>query len=246
MHIAICENDALTLNELKTLVCKWSEKKKIHVNLETFNNGEHFIIDWDDLYPFDIFMLDIMMDSIDGFELAKMIRERDSMAVIIFISAAEEYQNKGYLVDAKRYILKPYQAEDVFEALDAAYELALLNDRHTIAIPLREETVRLSARDITCVCKNVHDIVVYTYKGRKLEYNSRFEDFMQIVPEEVKHFFYKCHKSFIVNLKYVYTINKGVAILSGDNQPTIKVAEARRPEFIKEFSDFHRRDKHAQ
>ena len=64
---------------------------------------------------FDICILDIMMPKMDGFELAKAIRDLNSDIPIIFLSAKtlKEDRIKGLKLGADDYLVKPFSIEEL-------------------------------------------------------------------------------------------------------------------------------------
>jgi two-component system LytT family response regulator len=65
----------------------------------------------------DLMLLDIQMPKLDGFEVVELL-ERD--LPIIFITAHDEHALRAFEVHAVDYLLKPYSAERLREALDRA------------------------------------------------------------------------------------------------------------------------------
>jgi DNA-binding response OmpR family regulator len=66
-------------------------------------------------YPFDICLLDVMLPKMDGFTLAKNIREKDRNIPLLFITAKsmKEDKLKGYGLGADDYITKPFDEEEL-------------------------------------------------------------------------------------------------------------------------------------
>jgi DNA-binding response OmpR family regulator len=66
-------------------------------------------------HPFDLCLLDIMMPKIDGFSVARRIRERDKKIPLIFITARSLKNDKlkGYELGADDYIIKPFDEEEL-------------------------------------------------------------------------------------------------------------------------------------
>jgi len=69
-----------------------------------------------DLKP-DLLLLDIQMPRLDGFEVLELI-ERETN--VIFITAYDQYAIRAFDVHAVDYLLKPFSAERLSEALDRA------------------------------------------------------------------------------------------------------------------------------
>lgn len=64
---------------------------------------------------FDICLLDVMMPRIDGFEVAKRVRESDDYLPIIFLTAKSMQQDKlhGLKIGADDYMTKPFSMEEL-------------------------------------------------------------------------------------------------------------------------------------
>jgi len=64
---------------------------------------------------FDICLLDVMLPKLDGFTLARMIRNENEEIPIIFISAKSLPEDKiaGLLLGADDYIVKPFNIEEL-------------------------------------------------------------------------------------------------------------------------------------
>ena len=64
---------------------------------------------------FHICLLDIMMPKMDGFELTKTIREKNTQIPILFITAKslKEDRLKGYSLGADDYVTKPFDEEEL-------------------------------------------------------------------------------------------------------------------------------------
>jgi len=80
----------------------------------------------------DLMLLDIQMPKLDGFEVVELL-EQD--LPIIFITAHDEHALRAFEVHAVDYLLKPYSAERLVEALERARERIA---REEAAPPLRQ------------------------------------------------------------------------------------------------------------
>jgi DNA-binding response OmpR family regulator len=65
--------------------------------------------------PPDILVLDVMMPKLDGFELAKRIRETDRTTPIIFLTARSQPKDvvTGFEAGANDYLKKPFSVEEL-------------------------------------------------------------------------------------------------------------------------------------
>lgn len=80
--------------------------------------------------PYDLCLLDVMMPKMDGFELAKAIREKDDKMPVIFITAKtfKADKLKGYGLGADDYITKPFDEEELLWKIRAVVRRFAGND----------------------------------------------------------------------------------------------------------------------
>ena len=67
--------------------------------------------------PPDVVFLDIEMPGINGIELAGKIVDAKINSEIIFVTAYDNYALEAFRVNAIEYMLKPYDATDIANAL---------------------------------------------------------------------------------------------------------------------------------
>src|SRR4030095_7863689 len=81
-------------------------------------NGFQAVKTVTDLKP-DLLLLDIQMPRLDGFEVLDLIARETN---VIFITAYDQYAIRAFEVHAVDYLLKPFSAERLKEAIDRAKE----------------------------------------------------------------------------------------------------------------------------
>jgi len=80
--------------------------------VELARNGREGLAVWTSGF-FDLALLDVMMPEMDGFTLAKKIREQDERFPFLFLTAKglKEDVLQGFAVGADDYIVKPFDSE---------------------------------------------------------------------------------------------------------------------------------------
>lgn len=70
---------------------------------------------------FDLCILDVNMPKMDGFELARRIRERNNVVPVIFLTAnsSQEDKIKGFDYGADEYMTKPFDLEELVARIRA-------------------------------------------------------------------------------------------------------------------------------
>jgi DNA-binding response OmpR family regulator len=77
--------------------------------------------EWANNQKWDLMLLDVMMPKMDGFTLAKEVREKDINTPIIFLTARSMQQDtiEGFKVGADDYVTKPFSMEELIMRIQA-------------------------------------------------------------------------------------------------------------------------------
>src|SRR5688572_9261662 len=78
----------------------------------------------------DLIFLDIQMPKLDGFEVLDLVGREVS---VIFVTAYDQYALRAFEVHAVDYLLKPFGAERLAEALSLAREKLAKKERLPVA-----------------------------------------------------------------------------------------------------------------
>lgn len=127
LRVALVDDESLARQYLAELL---SELPGVEL-VAQFKNGRAAI---DGLHKasVDLLFLDINMPGIDGFGVVKRLQS-DTLPFIVFATAHDKFALKAFEMNAVDYILKPFEAARVAEAVGRAEELVqarkLLGDR---------------------------------------------------------------------------------------------------------------------
>lgn len=90
-----------------------------HTVVAKCKDGEEGFLKYQELKP-DLVMLDITMPKIDGMKVLKMIRDYDSTAKVIMVTAAgqREKMQQAREDGAAEFITKPYETESLLEIME--------------------------------------------------------------------------------------------------------------------------------
>src|SRR3569833_2851101 len=77
----------------------------------------------------DIIFLDIQMPDLNGIELARVLNKMHAAPQIIFTTAYNQFALEGYKVDARDYLLKPFNYEEFLRAAAKAHTYYELTHR---------------------------------------------------------------------------------------------------------------------
>ncbi|MGN0634057.1 MAG: LytR/AlgR family response regulator transcription factor [Oscillospiraceae bacterium] len=210
MRIAICDDDNTQVKALKNLLYSRNDR----ILIDEYNSGEQFLFEYED-NPCDLLLLDIEMDGINGMELAKKLRSKGDMLPIIFITGFSEYMSDGYDVEALHYLLKPVDSQKLFSVLDK-YLSKKQNKSLGIIVKTAEATTHISFDDIIYIEAQGRKTLVKLISADTLE----CENGIGYLSDKLSDSFVRCHRSYIVNLRYVRSIGKTeIALDSGESLP---------------------------
>lgn len=231
--ISICDDDSKQVAYLRELLTRWSADKPFAIHINEYESAEGFLFGYPD-NPCSLLLLDIEMRGINGMELAKKLRAKSDMLPIIFITGYSEYISDGYEVEALHYLLKPLNAEKLFAVLDKYIS------RHSV----KSEEILITTTDSSTHIF-VDSIVYLEAFGRKTQIHlsdkTIIDSNMSIGQFEKLGGFIHCHRSYIVNLRYVRSIGKADILL--DTGEEIPLSRRLYKEVNEKFIGFYTRDK---
>lgn len=227
MKIVICEDNSTQAAFIRKLVIEWAALRKLYVDIGLFNSAESFLFSIEDDISPDILLLDIQMSKMNGMQLARKMREYDNDVIIVFITAIKEYVFEGYDVNALDYILKPVKKENLFKCLDKAGVKKKSNKF------LLVNNTKIKQSDIVYIEALAHYIHIH-----KADDEIRYKQAIGSILESLDSSnFIQCHRSYIINLKYVLKITKTDVVL--DNGRKIPLSRTRYSEVNKAFISYY-------
>lgn len=221
MRIAICEDNREHAEILEKMVSRWAEREGEKVIVRCYQSAEQFLFCMKDEECYDVAFVDIQMEKLDGFQLAKAIREEDRTIAIVFTTGMRDYALKGYEVSAFRYLLKPLQESEVFSTLTGVRRLLKERMREAVIVTSGDASRRVYKDAIYYIEGDNHHIILHLeeetirFKAKLKEFEVQFRE-----PQ-----FCRCHRSYLVNMRYVGRISReGVEI---DGKVLLPISKAR-------------------
>ena len=225
MRIAVCDDERITLNEIKELLKDYREISGAAFEFELF---EHYSSLADRLGEFDVFLLDYKMPDIDGLEFAKELHEKyDEKKTIVFITAYPEIVYDSFEVRTFRFMVKPVKKEDFFKMMNSVLKRYASQKR--ITVKSTGETVSLDVDEIYYITVNSKDVYIHL-KDRCFLCHRTVDSF-----EEELTFcgFFRTHREFLVNTKKIKSFDcKNVVMKNGDK---VLMSPRRYPKFQEVF-----------
>ncbi len=101
----------------------------------------------------DLFICDIMMPRMDGYELTRVLREADYTQPVLFVTAKESLEDKrvGFGVGADDYMVKPVDMNEMLLRVSALLRRAQIANEHRLTVGqcvLDDQTLELTRGDV--------------------------------------------------------------------------------------------------
>ncbi len=236
MQIAVCDDEKETRDIFTEKIRKLYPK----ADLSLYQSGEEMLLS--DKEP-DILLLDIQMPGKDGMETAKELRRKNKKAIIIFVSALDDYVFQAFDVGAFHYLVKPFDDRKFAEVLQNAVkqfeEIEKLEDaggkreKPSLMIIAGGKHITVNQEDIVYAEVFDRKVILHTMDS-DIEYYGKMKELVKKVGDE----FYRTHRSFLVNFGYVrkFTattvyLEKGQALMAKQNYG----------EFVKQYLRYNQR-----
>lgn len=226
INIAICDDEKSIQHILTHDVEAFFADRHISCEIACYDSGEA-LLGSDSVQIPDILFLDIQMSGKSGMEIARELRRQYKDIILIFVTALSEYVYEAFDVNAFHYLVKPFSTGKLREILDRA--LQQLEERETV-IQLSRHTenpqallvkrgglsTKILLSDIIYAEVFNRKVMLHTTNG-DIEYYGKLTDLSEQAGED----FYRTHRAYLVNLKYVEKYNattvwleQGTALLS--------------------------------
>jgi two-component system response regulator AgrA len=214
---------------MNIIVCEDSEKQRIdivkhidniirenYLNMKVYLSTENpydVIKSIKDTPELSVYILDVDLKcNINGIELADKIRDKDPYSFIIFITSHSEMTHLTfkYKVEAFDYIIKNSREELHRGISDALLKINMRLGNSSLSdsfftIEDGRSITKIDFRDILFFeTTSIKSKIKVNCFNRSKEFYSKLKDIEQSLDER----FIKCHKSFIVNIDNIQSINK--------------------------------------
>lgn len=184
----------------------------------------------------DLIFLDIQMPDLSGIELTRAMGKGPK---VIFTTAYEKYALEGYKLEAVDYLMKPFSYEEFIAAVNKARKLITLEQHASVNVEANSQFLFLKS-DYKIRRINISDILYI--EGMK----DYVKVFIQNNPKPVLSLsslklletklpaekFMRVHRSFIVNLEKIETIDRSRIVFGKEYIPVGDQYKDRFQEYI--------------
>ena len=232
--ILICDDEKNDAEVLRMHMEKYAEEHTLNCSMTVSEDPADIMNDGE---SYDIALLDVQTGEISGLQLAEELKRRNKNTAFFFITNYNGYQDEAMDLRAFRFLIKPIELERLYSGLDKAFEYInnFYGDVFIFAGAGDGAYRRIDINDIIYVMIESRRAVIITADGRAAVRES-FDDICSMLPER---FFFRIHKSYIVNMHYITEYKYKKVIMS--NGESLSVAPRRQTEFHRYWFEYMER-----
>lgn len=235
MTIVVCDDSIEDLTELERLLTKYGKTdKNAKFEIEPFYDAAELYQKIQEKNFADIYLLDMMMSEKTGIDIGTLIRNSDKESVIIYITSSDDFAMEAYGVHAVRYLLKPINEKQLFEALDYACSLKKLEKEIMYLIKTKNGPIAVPYSQIEYIENYSRILHIGLADGEHIKsifIRKSFYDNIQEIAQDRR--FIQPHQSFLANMSYVNKITQDCMIMKSGK--TIPISRKKAAEAKKEY-----------
>ena len=222
--IIIVEDDNIALSILREHLDRYSRETELDFDITHFSDGIQLL----EKYPtdVDIIFMDIDLPELNGMEVVRKLRQKDSDVVVIFVTNLAQYAVEGYSVDALDFIVKPVTYYNFQMKFKRALTRSVKRKNVTFWIDLKGGGKQeINTNELKYIEITQHLLAFHTTHGIFESWGA-----LNSMKERLKNApFELCNRCYLVNLKFVKGISQYDLSL-GDE--VLQISHTRRATFM--------------
>ena len=226
IKIGICDGGKSNLSLLEDIVCNCLKQLETSVEIFNYDSGNVLLKNYEQL---DLIFLNMQMPEMDGIETGKILRKRGYVGKIIMSGVGTERFKEAFTIDTFRFVSKPFQKEEIMEALKDYIETRLGIEE--IKVRRKRNEYIFYQKDILYVYA-VNSSIDLCMKNGIYRMERSLSELEGILDSRL---FYKISKQYIVNLKEIDEYSNGRVTI---RETELKVSVRRKKEFEKIYHMF--------
>ena len=233
---AICENHRPSLEFIEQQLSALFEMNHFRIRLETFEKPAELLKKVEDeRVLYDVLFMDIEMPEINGVEVCRRVRLITRQTLIVFITNRDDFVYQTFEVQPFRFIRKNHFKDEVPPMVAAL--TGNLKEQEVLTVPVTEmysgTIYNLDVHHIIYVEAQGRYCRIVSANDRTLQIQYRLKDMAALLTE---HGFLSPHRSYLVNCRYIYKVEKEQVVLDGGE--SLPLARSCRDEFRAKFLEY--------
>lgn len=229
MKIAICDDDIRFAGKIEQLV---KNSITIPAECDVFLSAEELLTSIEKTEDrYQLYILDIEMQEINGMEAAARIRTKDQNALLIFMTSHVEKMPEAFDVNAFHYLIKPIDERKAREVIQRAVQ-KLNIDRKFFTFQTGRENHVLGYEEILFFERLGRKVQIHT-KESSFEYYGTLKEVLKTL---AGGHFVQIHQAYIVNLDHVTALDREQVSLRDDS--ALPISRTYRKELLNAYQNY--------
>lgn len=230
-RLAVCDDEKIMLRQISSYLDRWQSESGIKPEIFYFSSAESLLKSMD--RSTDLVLLDISMGGMTGMACAKQLRDEGFSGEFIFITSMENYALEGYKVHAFSFLTKPLVYEELSAALTECSTKLSASAPAVLPVETSSGTKILKINDI------LYAEVFRRETSFTLKNGNKVVSLIQLAAVEEQlsgKGFFRCHRSYLINMKHVENIAPPDITLTGGC--VVPISKHRVKEFLSAYAKY--------
>lgn len=194
IRIGLVDDRPYDLEKIESIVKQIDD---VHIEFSTTNAEE--ALQHLKKRTIDLFITDIEMPDLSGYELADFIYINGLDVQVVFVTAHSVYAVHAFDLNILDYILKPYSKERLMRAIDRYRTTHIQNDSDMFMLQYKNDVHMIQKQDILFIERTGRSTTIVTKNGEYTTYQSLAE-LEQTLTDRV---FFRSHRGFIIQTTHI-------------------------------------------
>ncbi|MBO5348661.1 MAG: response regulator transcription factor [Clostridia bacterium] len=236
LNFVLCDDNINALNRFSKMLNLVFVNNDLdgHISLATPNANE--VLSFIQNNNVDVVILDIdLQTSMSGIDLAQQIRNVNKKIYIIFATAHLEYLILAYKCKTFDYLTKPISLNNLESTILRLFNDVYSDTPNSSFIKINNRNTIINANSVCYIEKDNTKLI---FKSDNADY-SVYSSFNKIQPTLPSNFI-RCHKSYIVNIHNIESINETTIHFDKTNKLKCYIGQTYRKKFLEVFNNDNR------
>lgn len=226
IRVALCDDDEIILKYLCKIVEDILKQTSCSFYLQTYISAQQLLNEGN---KYDLIFLDIEMPEIDGIEMGNIIHKNMPECKIIMATGKIERFKETFKFGTFRFITKPFEEEEIREAIDAYCHQRI--GMEEIDIYRKRNRVYVRQREIEYI-EAYNGYVELCVKREIYRKDTYLKELQEHLDERC---FFRINKKYIINMFFVERYVEGRIYYKDKN---FVVSRRRKKDFEKAYIEF--------
>ncbi|EUJ29131.1 response regulator [Listeria floridensis FSL S10-1187] len=229
MKIAIVEDNLRHQETLLRYLKAYASEQQLELSIDCYNDGIEIVNQYKSNY--DVIYLDVEMDVMNGMEAAERIRKMDDAVLLVFITNYVQWAIAGYSVGATDFLLKPLTYFNFLEHFKKVMKKFSVQSDKALAVKIGSGIRKILLNDLLYIESEGH----YLHFHLITETFSILESMKNMEARLKEDGFFRSHNYYLVNLKYVESIDKNWLKIKGEQ---LQISRPRKKAFLEALTNY--------